>query len=89
MKRTILLSLFLAGCATTTPLPDGKFLIECDGSSNPWSTCFKQAAKTCPSGYDLISQNTENGPYTGAAIEGAAAFSAHQQKNIVVLCRKS
>ena len=68
-------------------MPDGKFLIECDGSAVPWSVCFKKATKTCPSGYDLISQNTSNGPYTGGVADGVGAVGAMEHKNIVVKCK--
>ena len=68
-------------------MSDNQHFIECDGSGVPWSACFKEAAKVCPSGYDLISQNTDHGPYTGAATNDSAVLGAVERKNITVKCR--
>lgn len=67
MKKLLLvgvvgLSALLGGCVSSEqmPLPDGSvgFLIECNGTMNNMASCYKEAAKLCPNGFQsAIAEN--------------------------------
>jgi hypothetical protein len=89
MKRTILLCVFLYGCATATPLKTGsgnQFLIECDGAAVPISTCYKKANTVCPNGWDQVGKDGAVLP-VGTATADTAYIGVYQQKSITVQCR--
>ena len=56
----LLPSILLTGCTTTQEIkrPDGarEYLIAC-GASLSWSVCYSEANKTCPGGYETISED--------------------------------
>lgn len=91
MTRTttmLLCVLMLAGCARATRMGQpGQYLVECDGSAIPLSTCYKKAAQLCPRGYELLDKERANGPTTGAYAGGVASIGAMEHKNITVQCK--
>lgn len=54
----ILTTILLTGCATVKPatLSDGSkgFVAACGGTAVTWSTCYEQATKSCPDGFETI-----------------------------------
>lgn len=78
----------LAGCTTVEPLGGGKFVVDCGGAMQPMMNCYKEAAKTCPSGFDvLLSENS--GAMFGGAFDpyGAAATGLNGvEKSLMIAC---
>lgn len=59
MKYALLsLVLLLSACVSATEMRDAKgkkqIFIECNGTVNSLSNCYKKAAEVCPSGYKTI-----------------------------------
>jgi hypothetical protein len=72
----------LAGCVESTPVmaPDGRqgFVITCKYTVD----CFKQAARNCPQGYEMVDSDRE----TRAAVVNGNLMVA-QRKQIFIACR--
>lgn len=89
MRITIGLVIVLSGCATATPLKTGngnQYLIECDGSAVPISTCYKKANTVCASGWDLVDKDGSLVPF-GSATADITYIGAIEKKSITVQCR--
>lgn len=58
---TILIVLIIGGCTTAHPIYDDKgdkiLMVEC-GASTSMSICYDRAAKECPSGYRMVSEES-------------------------------
>lgn len=91
MRSFIICALLIAGCATSTPIKTGpgpgEYFIECNGLAVPWSKCFAKANESCPNGYELVEQATENGPITGSYAGGVGAVGQAQYKHLRVKCK--
>ncbi len=83
--------LLLTGCASSSLMygADGEqqYNIECNGSLNPMSTCYKKALKLCPNGYYLTDQQkTVDGPFVfGGPMH--ASMGQRVSKSITIKCK--
>lgn len=91
MCKTLLISLLLVGCATSQPIgKGGSYRVECNGLALTWSACFSKANQVCPKGYDVLTQQTEHGPYSGSVYDdgtgGVGAAGAPIYRALTVKC---
>ncbi len=84
----IKLCLILGGCATGVSNftgPDGKqsYALKCSGYMRDWDDCYKSAGELCPSGYDVIDQQSGHKGYvaTGSVLANV------QSQHLMVQCR--
>jgi hypothetical protein len=80
-----LVAALLSGCAASVermPTADGRdgFNIECGGSAYSWAKCYKAAAKTCPSGFDVLDRDSSS---------TASQFGPVVNRSMVVACKRT
>jgi hypothetical protein len=63
------------------PTADGRdgYNIECGGSAYSWAKCYKAAAKTCPSGFDVLDRDSSS---------TASQFGPIVNRSMVVACKR-
>lgn len=87
MRRCLLLTILLTGCATATDMygPNGEQMvsINCSGAAMQMSNCYEKAAKVCPAGYRLVERNEA----PGAVMVSAYAVTQAQDRSIIVQCK--
>lgn len=91
--RLIILGLIVAmtGCtlASKTYGPDGReaYTINCSGTLMNWGMCYEKAGDLCGSrGYDVLSQNGEDGViYT--ATQSNAVGGSTGRRSMLISCR--
>jgi hypothetical protein len=86
----LLLALPLAACVTARPLtlPDGSHgvAIRCNGAALDISSCYEQAGKSCPNGYDVMGANQESTPVLFASQYSLVAGRA-AHRSLMVRCK--
>jgi hypothetical protein len=85
----------LAACAsapeqiTKLYAPDGReaYALDCSGGGGGWPVCFKKAGEICQSsGYDVISQESEDGQVF-APVGGVIVAVPRNNRTMIVSCR--
>ena len=65
----------LASCISSRSLtlPDGSqgFAIKCDGHFHDMTDCMAEAGKMCPTGYDVLSGDTDTTPFAAGSAYAA------------------
>jgi hypothetical protein len=78
-------TLVLSACASSTPVmgPNGKqaFAIECGSAI---STCYEEAANTCPNGYNIIDKDSSSSFYASGKDKYA---SSSESKTLLIQCK--
>jgi hypothetical protein len=83
----------LSGCATASKTfgPDGReaYTIGCSGSALDWGLCYRKAGDLCgTSGYDVITQNGEQGAVAGGG-SGSLFAGTTASRSLVISCKKA
>lgn len=87
--RTIVLALFLGGCAfaseTYTPNGQKGYSVTCSGAAASWANCFEKAGELCGSkGYDVLDRGGDSGFVAGG---GGSSFFAGSTYSRAMLIR--
>lgn len=84
--------LALGGCVTDSKTygPDGReaHTITCSGTVQSWGDCYKKAGDICgTAGYDVVSQNGEQGAVAGGG--GSSFFAGNTiSRSLVMECKQ-
>lgn len=87
IARTLILLLTLSACAEVTPEyfkgPNGRdaYVMRCSGLGRSWAKCYAKAGEVCPSGYEILSQQSG----TVAVPVGGGILAAPRQ-TLVIEC---
>lgn len=89
MRLAICAALLAAGCATNSGEaivgPDGRpaYAMKCSGKMRSMEKCFRDAAELCPTGYDIVSQETGA---VGVPASGGGMMVA-PSRSMLIQCR--
>lgn len=86
LKTSLLMLSILALSACTASMtqitsPNGQkgFLIECDGSTSSWATCYEGATQACKGTYKIIDRNESSTP---------TSYGPIVRRNMIIECHK-
>lgn len=84
------IALPLTACVTARPLtlPDGShgIAIRCNGAALDMSSCYEQAGKSCPKGYEVVGADQESSPVLFASQYSLVAGRA-SHRSLMVRCK--
>jgi len=91
-----LLAASLGACASSNTtslinLPNGEtgFAVNCSGADagSSWASCYVQAGKACgPTGYDIVSKDSDEGGPTGGSITNVVSANV-KNRSMIIRCK--
>ena len=87
----LLFLIVLSGCTTAKPTvtPDGRrgVSIDCTGQSS-WSSCYQKAGQVCPSGYEVVSKDGDDGNMVAVGNKDGFSSSQIATRSMLVACTR-
>lgn len=88
MKKILLVTLLLAGCASIEPKefpgPSGKpaYMMACSGMGRSLTACYQKAGELCPKGYNVVDRSSST---YGVPVSGGVMVSSRE--SLAVECK--